>query len=41
MGARGRTAVERDFSREAQALEMERLMREMLSKKNAPSTGAK
>ncbi|MGB7537487.1 MAG: glycosyltransferase family 4 protein [Anaerolineales bacterium] len=33
MGARGRSIVERDFSREEQAREMERLMREMLSSK--------
>jgi glycosyltransferase involved in cell wall biosynthesis len=35
MGSRGRTTVERDFSREAQGLEMERLVREMV----APQSG--
>jgi glycosyltransferase involved in cell wall biosynthesis len=40
MGARGRSVVERDFSREEQAREMERLMREMLSRKPAKSPGA-
>jgi glycosyltransferase involved in cell wall biosynthesis len=39
MGARGRKAVERDFGREEQALEMERLMREMLSKKPVKASG--
>jgi glycosyltransferase involved in cell wall biosynthesis len=32
MGARGRKAVERDFARDAQAREMERLMTEMISR---------
>jgi glycosyltransferase involved in cell wall biosynthesis len=33
MGSRGRSIVERDFGREEQAREMERLMRELLSRK--------
>jgi glycosyltransferase involved in cell wall biosynthesis len=40
MGARGRKVVERDFSREEQAREMERLMQEMLSKKPVKAPGA-
>ncbi len=40
MGARGRKVVERDFGREEQAQEMERLMREMLSKKPLKAPGA-
>jgi glycosyltransferase involved in cell wall biosynthesis len=40
MGFRGRSAVERDFGREGQALELERLMREMVSRSRPLRAGA-
>jgi len=39
MGSRGRNAVERDFGREGQAREMERLLREMISRKSSQGMG--